>query len=91
MLLEAWNRGVPALVNAHCSVLEGQVQRANGGLDYRSETEFSAALDYLLQDGDARAALGRAGLAQVDREHCWPAVLARVERLLAYVRARRAA
>ncbi len=32
VLLEAWNRGVPAVVNAFCKVLQGQVRRANGGL-----------------------------------------------------------
>ena len=32
VLLEAWNHGVPALVNARCKVLHGQVRRANGGL-----------------------------------------------------------
>ena len=35
VLLEAWNHGVPALVNARCKVLQGQVRRANGGLYYR--------------------------------------------------------
>src|SRR5262249_35020378 len=32
VLLEAWNRGLPALVNARCKVLRGQVERADGGL-----------------------------------------------------------
>jgi glycosyltransferase involved in cell wall biosynthesis len=90
VLLEAWNRGVPALVNAHCSVLKGQVRRANGGLFYRSQREFAEELDYLLTHEAERAALGRQGLAYVEREYRWPTVLARVETLLAQVHARRA-
>lgn len=88
VLLEAWNYGVPALVNAHCRVLAGQVRRANGGLHYRSASEFHEALAFVLADRDARAAMGRQGLAYVDREYRWPTVLSRVEALLADARAR---
>jgi glycosyltransferase involved in cell wall biosynthesis len=90
VLLEAWNRSVPALVNAHCSVLQGQVRRANGGLYYRTQREFAEALDYLLTHEDERLQLGRQGRAYVDREYRWPTVLGRVEALLAEVSARRA-
>jgi glycosyltransferase involved in cell wall biosynthesis len=88
-LLEAWNHGVPALVNGDCRVLEGQVRRANGGLYYRSAKEFSEASSWLLlHDAQARA-LGDQGLAYVEREYRWPIVMERVERLLAEVRSRR--
>jgi glycosyltransferase involved in cell wall biosynthesis len=88
VLLEAWNRAVPALVNAHCSALHGQVRRANGGLYYRSQREFSETLAYLLSQEPQRAALGRQGQAYVEREYRWPTVMARVEALLAEVCAR---
>jgi glycosyltransferase involved in cell wall biosynthesis len=81
-LLQGWNHGVPALVNARCRVLDGQVRRANGGLSYRSGREFEAALAYLLANRTARDAFGRQGLAYVDREYRWPTVIERVERLL---------
>ena len=71
---------MPALVNARCRVLKGQVRRANGGLFYRSAGEFDEALDYLLTHQAERDALGRQGLAYVEREYRWPTVLARVER-----------
>lgn len=87
VLLEAWNHGVPALVNADCKVLEGQVRRASGGLVYRSSLAFSEALDFLLANPAARDSFGRQGLAYVDREYRWPTVLARVEALLADVTA----
>ena len=88
VLLEAWNAGVPALVNGHCKVLEGQVRRAGGGLHYRSADEFREALAYLLDNRGTRDALGRQGRAYVDREYRWPIVIERVERLLADVRGR---
>ncbi len=90
VLLEAWNRGVPALVNSHCSVLQGQVRRANGGLHYRTAREFSEGADLLLGSHAMRTALGRQGLAYVEREYRWPTVLGRVETLLGEVVARRA-
>jgi glycosyltransferase involved in cell wall biosynthesis len=81
-LLEAWNHGVPALVNARCQVLKEQVRRANGGLHYRSFSEFCEALDYLASHPDARRTLGTQGLRFVEREYRWPAVLPRVEGVL---------
>ena len=86
VLLEAWNRGVPAIVNGLCAVLKGQVRRANGGLYYRSSAEFTEAVEALRADEGARRALGRQGLAYVEREYRWPTVLARVEALLDQLR-----
>jgi len=63
------------------------VHRAQGGLPYRSAGEFAEALDYLLSHPGDRQALGRQGLAFVEREYRWPTVLDRTERLLAEVRA----
>ena len=83
VLLEAWNHGVPALVNARCKVLHGQVRRANGGLHYRTFNEFREALDYFASHDVERRALGAQGLAFVEREYRWPKVLQRVEDLLA--------
>jgi glycosyltransferase involved in cell wall biosynthesis len=82
-LLEGWNYGVPAIVNARCTVLEGQVRRANGGLPYRSAEEFCEALAYLRTHDAERRALGEQGRAYVEREYRWPTVVERVERLLA--------
>lgn len=82
VLLEAWNHGLPALVNARCKVLRGQVERADGGLYYGNTIEFIAALDYLLDHEDAARQLGRQGLTYVDREYRWPIVLNRIEALL---------
>jgi glycosyltransferase involved in cell wall biosynthesis len=90
-LLEAWNHGVPALVNARCRVLREQVRRANGGLHYRSFSEFSEALDYLRLHPKERRALGAQGLRFVEREYRWETVLPRVEALLTALPTRAAA
>lgn len=84
-VLEGWNRGLPALVNADCAVLRGQVRRAGGGLYYRTSHDFAAALGWLLDEPAGARALGRQGLAHVEREYRWPTVMARVEGLLAEV------
>jgi glycosyltransferase involved in cell wall biosynthesis len=81
-LLEAWNHGVPALVNARCDVLREQVRRANGGLHYRSFSEFCEALDYFAAHPEQRRALGQQGLQFIEREYRWHTVLPRVEGLL---------
>jgi glycosyltransferase involved in cell wall biosynthesis len=91
VLLEAWNHATPALVNAYCKVLKGQVRRASGGLYYRSSREFDEALSWLLVNDDGRRELGERGLAYVNREYRWPTVLERVERLLEDVSRRRSA
>src|SRR5262249_30243306 len=88
VLLEAWNHGTPALVNARCAVLKGQVLRADGGLYYQSAMEFAGALDYLLANRDAAAQLGAQGRAYVEQEYRWPTVLAKIERLFADVSSR---
>jgi glycosyltransferase involved in cell wall biosynthesis len=82
VLLEAWNRSVPVLVNARCAVLRGQVLRADGGLYYRTAAEFVAALTFLLADRRMATEFGRQGLAYVDREYRWPTVMGKVETLL---------
>ena len=91
VLLEAWNHAVPALVNAQCKVLQGQVRRSDGGLYYRSSREFQEALSWLLSNERGRRELGEQGLAYVEREYRWPTVLERVESLLDEVSRRRSA
>jgi len=86
VLLEAWNHGIPALVNGRCKVLQGQVRRADGGLYYMFPAEFDEAADYLLGHPEQRDAMGRQGLAYIEREYRWPTVLSRVEGLFDDVR-----
>jgi glycosyltransferase involved in cell wall biosynthesis len=82
VLLEAWNHGVPALVNGRCQVLKGQVRRANGGLYYDNVGEFAEGLRWFLEEPDKSRRLGEQGRAYVDREYRWPTVMGRVEDFL---------
>lgn len=80
-LVEGWERGVPALVQRQCAVLDGQVRRSQGGFTYRTFAEFDAALTELLDDPALREDLGRRGRAYVARYH-WPTILEEFEELL---------
>jgi glycosyltransferase involved in cell wall biosynthesis len=82
VLLEAWNHGVPALVNGRCSVLKGQAIRANGALYYESFDEFARVLDYLLDRPNVARQLGQQGLAYVNSEYRWPRVIQKLELFL---------
>jgi len=82
VLLEAWNHARPALVNARCKVLRGQVERADGGLYYGNAVEFVATLDYLIDHPAEARQLGRQGLAYVEGEYRWPTVMQKVEAVL---------
>ena len=80
VLLEAWQVGTPVIVRADNPVTAGQVARSGGGLTYRDAAEFGAALERAM---DARARLGAAGRAWVERESSWEAFDARLEQLVA--------
>jgi glycosyltransferase involved in cell wall biosynthesis len=82
VLLEAWNHGIPALVNAHCAVLKGQALRSDGALYYRDAMEFERGLTLLLERPDVAARLGSQGRAYVDREYRWPRVMGTLEAFL---------
>jgi glycosyltransferase involved in cell wall biosynthesis len=85
VLLEGWNHGLAALVNARCLVLKGQTRRANGGLYYHDYDEFARALAYLIARPDVARELGRQGLDYVQREYRWTHVMDKVNALLASV------
>ena len=83
VLLEAWNRGTPALVNGGCDVLRGQALRSDGALYYRTYDEFVHAVEMLLRNSDVGRQLGQNGLAYVEREYRWPTVMGKLEEFLA--------
>lgn len=74
VLLEAWALSRPALVNAHCDVLQGQCARSNGGLWYRSLAEFTEGIRLLAGDAALGAALGEAGHAYWRTHYSWPVI-----------------
>lgn len=89
VLLEAWNHGLPAIVNGHCAVLKGQALRSDGALYYRNYDEFARGISLLLERPDLARQLGRQGLAYVEREYRWPTVVARIDDLFERIHAGR--
>jgi glycosyltransferase involved in cell wall biosynthesis len=78
VLMEAWECGVPALVNGASEVLREHCERSSGGgLWFDSYATFEAALDRLQRDGDLRVAMGAAGRRYVEEHYRWPALVAR--------------
>jgi glycosyltransferase involved in cell wall biosynthesis len=75
VLLEAWNHGVPALVNGGCKVLKGQTLRANGGLYYNHANEFIEGLTLLATDEALAIQLGAQGRAHVETHYRWSRVM----------------
>lgn len=82
VLLEAWNHGVPALVNGRCRVLKGQARRSGAALYYQNYDEFAEGLQTLLEQPDVARQLGHAGRAYVDATYRWPIVMATLEAFL---------
>jgi glycosyltransferase involved in cell wall biosynthesis len=87
-VLEAWALKRPVLVNAKARALEGQCLRSGGGLFYRGDAEFGAALRWLMERPEVRRQLGEAGYRYVRGEYDGSVVERRTEDLLE--RARRA-
>ena len=80
VLLEAWQVGTPVIVRTDIPVTAGQVARSGGGVTYRDAAGFGDALERATA---ARATLGAAGRAWVERESSWDAFDARLEQLVA--------
>lgn len=74
VILEAMLCGTPVLVNGHCEVLKGHVQRSHGGLYYETGYEFVEALRLLLADEDLRVRMAASGAAYVRQNYARDAV-----------------
>ena len=74
VLLEAFLARTPGLVHAKSRVLVSQCKAANAGLWFRHYPDFETQLLYLLDNPEARAALGARGREFVAREYAWPAI-----------------
>jgi glycosyltransferase involved in cell wall biosynthesis len=77
MLLDAWTRRRPVLVNAVCAATLEQCELSGGGLSYDSFEQFEEAVTRLAADGELREILGRRGRAYVDAHYRWPHLIDR--------------
>ena len=74
MLLEAWQAGVPVLVNGRSDVLVDHCLTSNGGLYYTNYDEFALGLDLLRENRVLRETLGANGKNYVAARYSWDVV-----------------
>lgn len=89
VLMEAWEVGLPAIVNGRSEVMREHCERSAGGLWFDGYARFEAVVDRLWRDADLRQRMGAAGRAYVDTHYRWPALLERYRAFLEGVVRRR--
>ena len=77
VLLESFLAGTPGLVQAQSRVLVSQCRDAQAGLWFRHYPDFESQLLYLLDNPNARQALGANGRDFVRREYAWSVIEAK--------------
>jgi glycosyltransferase involved in cell wall biosynthesis len=77
VLLDAWTRRRPAIVNARCAATSEQCRLSGAGRSYSSFDELCLLLDRLQSSASWRAELGSLGRAYVDAHFRWPSLIAR--------------
>lgn len=83
VLLETWLARRPCMVIASGKVLSAQTRAAHGGIWFANCVEFCEAIDFLLDNEKAAAALGEAGRAWTLENYSADAVTSRLVSLLA--------
>jgi glycosyltransferase involved in cell wall biosynthesis len=79
VLMEAWQRATPVIVNENCAVTKYHVVKSNGGLFFSSEEEFTEVVRLLRTDSELSKALGKNGRAYVEHQYSWANVIKRFE------------
>lgn len=74
VILEAWQLGIPVLVNGRSDVLAEHCLASNGGLYYTSYDEFVFCLELLLSQQELRNTLGQQGKRYVETRYTWDTV-----------------
>jgi len=88
VLMEAWSRARPVVVNARCAATSEHCARSGGGLTFGSYLEFEAVVDRLADDATLRGVLGGRGQRFVEANFRWPTIIDRYGRFAESVRAR---
>lgn len=88
VIMEAWQEGVPVVVNALCEPTRDHCAHSSGGLWFGSYRQFEAVIDRLCADAELRRWLGGNGRAYVREHFQWPALVTRYGRFLESVVAR---
>lgn len=88
VLMEAWSRSRPVVVNARCDATREHCERSGGGLWFDSYPAFEAVVDRLTGDSALRSTLGRRGHAFVEANFRWPTIIERYGRFVTGVASR---
>jgi glycosyltransferase involved in cell wall biosynthesis len=88
VIMEAWEQGIPVVVNGACAVTTEHAAHSGGGLWFSSYRQFEVVLDRLLADAQLRGRLGAAGREYVNRNFRWSVVVPRFADFLEAVAAR---
>jgi glycosyltransferase involved in cell wall biosynthesis len=88
VLIEAWSVGRPVVVHRRCDVTVGQCRRSAGGIaiDFDRPPEGARQLAEALARRGARATMGEAGRAYVERRYDWDRVARAYESVALAVR-----
>lgn len=77
VVLEAWEAGIPVLVNARCHATHDHAAQSNGGLWFDGYGEFEVAVERMTADAALRTELTARGRAYVAARYHWPTLLDR--------------
>ena len=77
VLMEAWTRRRPVVVNGRCLPTREHCERSGGGLWFEGYRELEVVLDRLVADDALRTAMGERGRAYVDEWFRWPGLIDR--------------
>jgi glycosyltransferase involved in cell wall biosynthesis len=80
VVLEGWQAGLPALVNAACGPTVEHCRQGQGGLWFDGYATFETALDHLLADAALRNELAASGAAYAADRFGWGRIVDRYAR-----------
>lgn len=85
VVLEAFQLGVPVLVNGGCEVLRSHCIRSGGGYYYTSYYGFAGKTNQLLFHEDLRRSMGEKGLKYVQANYNWEIICRNFKWLIDFV------
>ncbi len=88
VLLEAWNAGLPVLVNGACAPMLELSTKSQGGLSFTDYETFERDVELLSDSPSLRSQLAQRGILYSDMYFTWPRLIARYTAFLSQVQAR---
>jgi glycosyltransferase involved in cell wall biosynthesis len=82
VIMESWLAGTPVMVHAGCPVTAEHARTSGGGLAFADYPRFAEGLGMLLERGELREQMGRAGRRYVLENFSWPVVVERYQKLI---------